>query len=445
MRVMRIIRRAAVLSLLMSWSGVAGAQQGLGVFTYLQKDRDTPYGKASQELDDMATQRLKAAEAGNCARKSYFENQLRAIDQNPNHPFWQRYPLDPQDARRMKDTLDVVVANPLPCPYRRVSIWEPIRVTTSGAPSFSFSAFGGGNVQTHANRSYLGARIGGVDSIGLFTPDQKSSGESFAMSAKADMSAVIPVFRFGAWDAAVPKSTWIRFGASYSKSDTDQSIGTISPGPGNALLLPGSGGGATGFSLPAPGNDVQGARYILNSKLYSTRFDFGQTCQYSADFSVGGYGGVGYRRNNFDESFTGSIPVFARNFGYSTDVNVNEFDTRFGLEIQKSILLYQGVMLYLSGWTEIGLAVIHASGTDRISFTGFPDSSTGVSKNKSSAAFAFGGSVDVAIGGATIGVAANYEVANNDPVVVRDGTNPSTLDLKRGQAFTLTGGLKLKF
>ena len=76
MRVMRIIRRAAVLSLLMSWSGVAGAQQGLGVFTYLQKDRDTPYGKASQELDDMATQRLKAAEAGNCARKSYFENSL---------------------------------------------------------------------------------------------------------------------------------------------------------------------------------------------------------------------------------------------------------------------------------------------------------------------------------------------------------------------------------
>jgi hypothetical protein len=53
--------------------------------------------------------------------------------------------------------------------------------------------------------------------------------------------------------------------------------------------------------------------------------------------------------------------------------------------------------------------------------------------------------VDVAIGGATIGVAANYEVANNDPVVVRDGTNPSTLDLKRGQALTLTGGLKLKF
>ena len=68
-----------------------------------------------------------------------------------------------------------------------------------------------------------------------------------------------------------------------------------------------------------------------------------------------------------------------------------------------------------------------------------------MSKNKSSAAFAFGGSVDVAIGGATIGVAANYEVANNDPVVVRDGTNPSTLDLKRGQALTLTGGLKLKF
>src|SRR6187455_453866 len=117
MRVMRIIRRAAVLSLLMSWSGVAGAQQGLGVFTYLQKDRDTPYGKASQELDDMATQRLKAAEAGNCARKSYFEKQLIAIVFFFQAEDGIRDPLDPQDARRMKDTLDVVVANPLPCPY----------------------------------------------------------------------------------------------------------------------------------------------------------------------------------------------------------------------------------------------------------------------------------------------------------------------------------------
>ena len=203
MRVMRIIRRAAVLSLLMSWSGVAGAQQGLGVFTYLQKDRDTPYGKASQELDDMATQRLKAAEAGNCARKSYFENQLRAIDQNPNHPFWQRYPLDPQDARRIKDTLDVVAAHTLPCPYRPDTLWG---TRTSFNPATgavtirtgNISGWAGGNIQTHANRSYLGARIGGVDSIGLFTPDQKSTGESFAISAKADMSAVIPVFRFGA-------------------------------------------------------------------------------------------------------------------------------------------------------------------------------------------------------------------------------------------------------
>jgi hypothetical protein len=450
MRVMRIIRRAAVLSLLMSWSGVAGAQQG--VFTYLEKDRDAPKGKASRELEDMISQQRTAAIARNCARTSFFKNQFAAIYQNPNHPFWQRYPLDPNDAEDIKRTLGYVVANPLPCPLRNRAweYWDTKFNPATGAPRISvgnveISPLAGGNVQTHAKRGYLGARIGGSDFIGLFTPDQKSTGESFAMSAKVDLSNALPPLRFGAWDGAMPKSTWLKVGASYSKSDADQSVPTISPGAGNALLVPGPKGGASGFSLPSPGNDVQGARYTFNSKLYSMRLDLGQMCQYTPSFSVGGYGGVGYRRNNVDESFAGSVPGFGRNFGYFTDVDVNEYDVRAGLEVQQKVLLQQGLTLLVSGWAELGLAVMHASGTDRLFFTGFPDSSTGLSKSKSSAAFAAGGSVDFAVGGATIGVAANYEVANNDPVVVRDGTNPSTLDLKRGQAFTLTGGLKLKF
>ena len=463
MQIVKAAAGAAVLSLLIAGSSGSAFAQPLP-----SAPQSVDYQRASGHITVLAEIAAKAGTADNCARKSIYTNRLWDIYQNANNIFWKQHPLTASEhdqlAKEIRDGVEKL--NQMPCPRPKIGfgtdgekLAQPARPTIPvdpyslnvppwrlGTANVEISPLAGGNVQTHAKRSYLGARIGGSDFIGLFTPDQKSTGESFGVSAKIDLSGAIPALRLGGWDAAMPKSTWMRFGASYSKSDTDQSIGTISPGPGNAMLVPGAGGGATGFSLPAPGNEVQGARYILNSKLYSTRLDFGQTCQYSPDFSVGGYGGVGYRRNNFDERFSGSIPGFLRNFDYATNVDVNELDIRAGLQFERRVLLQQGLTLLASGWVEIGLAVLHANGIDTLAFTGFPDSSAGLSKNKSSAAFAVGGSVGLTtVGGATIGVAATYETANNDPVVVRDGTNPSKLDLKQGQAITLTAGLKLKY
>jgi hypothetical protein len=242
------------------------------------------------------------------------------------------------------------------------------------------------------------------------------------------------------------KSTYLKFGVSYTKADIDQYIRTISPGAGNQMLFPGAQGGASGFALGGyPANVVQNARYTTSYNIYTGRLELGQDCYYSPDLLVGGYGALAYRRADIRENFDGAIPGFGRNFAYRTDVDVNEFQSWLGLRIRRAFAL-QGMSLILGGFTELGLEVIRASGIDTFSFTGFPDSSANLSKNKSGLGFAAGASASVeTIGGASLGATVIYETLTNDPSVDRNGTDPSTLDVKRGYAVTYSAQLKFKF
>ena len=314
-------------------------------------------------------------------------------------------------------------------------------------PNVTFDASGTVPVLRLPERGFLGANIGGQDRIPLFSPDGKATGSGFSASAAIDTSTILPALRLGAFDATMPKSTFVRVGMSYSRSSFDQSIGTISPGAGNRLLIPGPTGGASGFSIGGfPANIVENAQYRYDSSTFATRVDFGQICDYGRGFSLGGYGGLGYHHAGFDERFDGSIPGLSGGFGYRTSVDINSFDIAFGLFFQQVLTPRWAMPLVFGGFLQGGLNSYHASGTDTLSFTGVADSSIGLSKTGTGLGFATGLKLSANIApGAALSLSATYKSSADNPVISRDGVNPSMLDMKRADEFRVGATLSYKY
>jgi len=309
----------------------------------------------------------------------------------------------------------------------------------------------GGATLVMPRRLYLGYESAGVPTIGLVSPDRTASGASVAASVKVDVSNVIPPIRLGAFDALTPKSTYMKFGFSYAKGDADQQIGTVSPGAGNFTLLPGPNGG--GFSLTGfPANIVQNARYSADLSTFAGRFDLGQKCDYGGGLRVGGYGSVGYRRTELRENFSGSVPGFVADFRYGTSVNVDQMETRLGLDfdfdlaVRRWLAFQFATSVILSGFVEVGPDLLSAIGTDSLSFTGQADSSRHISK--SSAGFGLSAGLGLSTkftSGFELGLDGRYERRAGLPVVTRDGTNPSTLELKSADVWTASVRASFKF
>jgi hypothetical protein len=281
-------------------------------------------------------------------------------------------------------------------------------------------------------RTYLGLESGGVPRVGLFAPDGDLSGGSFNASVKFNMSSVLSApLKFGTYGAS---DTWGKIGFYYMKATGSQAIGTIDPGAGIQILAPGPLGGASGFAFPA-GFPAQGASYSSDLSKTGGRFDLGQTLRYSSGLSFDLYGSVGYAHTSFDERFSANI--VGLNLDYNSSASVDQMKLRLGVGLSKDFLLHNGLTFNVGGYAEAGPDFSRATGDDRLSLTGFADSST----NPSASDSAFGYRVGLTIGiktsyGFGLSIEGAYFNETALPVFGRDGSAPTTLDLEMGRGWT---------
>lgn len=231
---------------------------------------------------------------------------------------------------------------------------------------------------------------------------------------------------FGASDGVV-----LRIGAARSSADVSSEFTNIDP-DGNTLLIPGPQGGASGFALPSAG----GAN-VVSQADFSAEYDWTQV--YSeidipivdeAFIFIPSFG-VEYVRTDFDVSFDGSIPGFARDFAYDTNVDVDAISPTASLEVVRD---FGGYSLRAGGLVAVNFN--DADGRDRLSFTGFPDSEAKLENDDTTVS----GRIWA---GVTYGtVASPFKLSldlawihtGNVPDITRDGTNPSRLDLDNADA-----------
>jgi hypothetical protein len=292
---------------------------------------------------------------------------------------------------------------------------------------------------TLPNRSFLGSENGGNLRLGLFTPDRSASGESVSGSLKFDTS--------GYWTPRLngySGSSWAKIGFYHAKFDASQSIGTISPGNGNWLLLPGSGGGWVLSVFPQ--NIVQDARYSTDLSKTGGRFDWGQTWHVPSGLFVEPYVSAGYGRTSFNEQFSGSVPGYLRNFTYSSDARVDQFKLRFGLGLSKDWLMPGGLTFSLGGTGELGPDFSKASGRDNLSFTGLPDLGANPSASRTALGYKLGLSAGLKTqSGWNVTLAGSYMSETGLPVFERDGNNSTQMKLESGDAWTVRLGARIEF
>lgn len=231
---------------------------------------------------------------------------------------------------------------------------------------------------------------------------------------------------FGASDGVV-----LRIGAARSSADVSSEFTNIDPA-GNTLLIPGPQGGASGFALPSAGG-----LNVVSQADFSAEYDwtnvYGEMSMPIVDeaFIFIPSVGVDYTRTDFDARFEGSIPGFARDFAYDTNVDVDAISPTASLEVVRD---FGGYSLRAGGLVAVNFN--DADGRDRLSFTGFPDSEAKLENDDTTVS----GRIWA---GVTYGtVASPFKLSldlawihtGNVPDITRDGTNPSRLDLDNADA-----------
>ena len=206
-------------------------------------------------------------------------------------------------------------------------------------------------------------------------------------------------------------------------------------------MIPGPLGGASGFALVSAGglNVVQNATYEVDAEWDSfyakggLPFDCG-------DVKVTPFVGVAYSEQESMSRFTGSIPGFGRNFAYNTAVYVDTLSGFVGVDLVKDL-----GRVAVHGGGLVSIDSNDGSGTDRLSFTGFPDRQASLNNDETT----YGGR---AWAGLTFGnekspfklsIDATYIYQENLPVIERDGTNPSRLTYDDGDA--VVGSIRATF
>lgn len=227
------------------------------------------------------------------------------------------------------------------------------------------------------------------------------------------------------------------FSAYRATADIGQEFETIDPN-GLDLLIPGPEGGASGFNLTGVGNlnGVTNAMYHADYDWHGfrskirTRIPVGS----SQDTYIAPYIGVSYGGLETDFRFMGMIPGFARDFDYRTDVDVDTISPIVGFGAFGKL----GGSLDWIGWRLNARASADfndAEGRDTLSFTGFPDSSVALENDDTTFGYSIGAGLTFGVDSPFhAGLGLTYMRTDNVPVVTRDGTNPSRLELEEAES-----------
>lgn len=233
---------------------------------------------------------------------------------------------------------------------------------------------------------------------------------------------------------------WFGLGVSRSSADMTSEYSNIDPG-GDGLLIPGPLGGASGFALPSAGglNVVSTADFSSNYDWLSFYGKMGMPIDCGLNVFLPFFG-IGYTRSDFDARFEGSIPGYGRDFAYNTNINTDTVSPMVGLYVKRK---YDHFNLHAGGLVSVDFN--DAKGTDRLSFTAFPDSQVSLKNDDTTVS----GRVWAGISFGTdkspfeLSLDAAWIYAGNVPQISRDGINPTMLELKSAEA--VTGTLRATF
>ena len=293
----------------------------------------------------------------------------------------------------------------------------------------------GGESIGFPHTSYLGSTSGGIDRLGLLHVNDRMWGWA------ADWMTNI----------YFAEGNILEFGLSGGNANGDSFFNSFDPGPGASLPIAGPNGGASGFLLGAwPLNIATNLHYSAELTDFGLRLGYGKRLPVTANTSITPKVFIVYLRTDFSESFSGSIPGFARNFSYMTDVDVNRYGIGVGLSGETRI----GGFASLNDFWDVALRYagefagfrVSGSGHDSLDFTGFPTSTQSLDKNETD----WDGKLYAGIffrsrRGIDFGVHGSYERRPGYPEIVRSGTDPSELQFHFADIWSVKGSFRLQF
>lgn len=231
----------------------------------------------------------------------------------------------------------------------------------------------------------------------------------------------------------------VQFGYTRTSLDVDRNTGAFDP-MGASLLIPGTGDGpfGAGFSLPTAGglNVVTSSSYRLeyDSDDFYAKLMGEYWCDEDFDDDDPGLGtfpylGLRYTSSDFRQRFGGSIPGFARDFEYNTDVDTNSWGPIVGVQVVRPVV---GSPVMLRAGVTASVEFNDASGSDSLDFTGFGRQTMRLSNDDTTLSYTVNAGVTV---GATSPIQFDIDAfagsIGNTPVVTRDGVGPSRLEMER--------------
>jgi len=403
-------------------------------------------------IDRTYSDALFALSQGNCILFRARVRDLKRLSEYRNS-YWLNFRGDTLTRNRLVDDKTARAKSRLAsvetedCPRRPL---DPGYLPDLRGPDFELSA---GLVRLGLpKRSFLGFEPMGAPAptLGLFSPDRNATGSSLSGSIKFILGPAgmqpyptTPVEGF----QPIGTTTYGKVSIYHSKADIDQRVGTIDPGAGNALVLPGPLGGLSGFNLGAyPLNIIHDATYSADFNRTGGRIDFGRTTKLQISFDLDFYGSAGYAHSGFDERFAGSIPGFMRDFVYTSSSNVDQLKVRAGFAVGKQFVVSQAFTTHVGVFAEVGPDLSWARGTDSLAFTGFPTSSTALSAQKTDIGFTTGVRLSAKFpNGFGIAAQISYLRATGLPVFERDGVAPTVLKLEAGDMWTASVRGSVKF
>jgi len=241
----------------------------------------------------------------------------------------------------------------------------------------------------------------------------------------------------------VARETRLRVGLRGEWFDVDDRLNRFDP-MGDTFLIPGPLGGPSGFALPSSGglNVVEDIRYDADYRNVRATVELARDCMYAGGLSIGCYWGAGIGRLDFDERVSASIPGFNATARYHTDIDVDSFRLYKGISIEQALTDYLSIFLN----ADAGVEFNRGRGRDSLDFDPFGASQNSLrERDVGFIASAMGGMDYEVTPDLAFYVSGAWERRTNLPVVVRDGTNPSFLDLRSGNSYEVRAGLKLTF
>ncbi len=283
--------------------------------------------------------------------------------------------------------------------------------------------------------------------LGAVRPDTDDDTSGLGIMVTIDTTKWIDPIRLGGFDADMTKTTWFNFGVGGFDSSIRQRDLSLEP-DGDNLGIPGTGDLSAmypyGVLLSAP-NDVTGISYDFDSRSRMLWAKWGQDCWYE-DFIVSGFGGLTIGYQDIEQRFGGAIPDYLTDFQYQTQLKTRTYGAFGGARIALPIRSVAGLSAY--GFAEGSFNAVNVEGWDSLTLSGFIGDSQQVDLSEDGA----GWGVGLGVGfdwkfadrfGATLGL--SYWGADTHPVVVRDGSTPSRVELEWSDQVWIGGGLNIRF